>query len=287
MGRPPLHEQINAVNQALVRYQSLSKYLNLHKAILKVREKIEETPTKGTTVDWSDRSFIKELEQHARISRRPITRFLDPAIFNESLVLQVCQQVIQVLLKHGIDETGLKKFSAKLEKGDTDLHALIKAAIKGDTEWLERIGKALEVDLSQLFFIIGTPIQPCLEEIARRVDPSFLEEWWQALCPVCGRIPIIAKLKERKRYLTCMFCGAEYLADLFLCVKCGNADPYTLGFLRSEESPEFRVDFCEKCKHYMKVIDEGRLKTPIPRGLEDILTISLDLMAKDAGLMRV
>jgi len=246
LGRPPLNEQINAIDQALVNYQSLSKPLKLHKAILQVRRKIEENPPKGTTVNWSDRLVIKDLEQHARGSRRPITSFLDPSIFDESLVLQVYQQVVLVLLKHGVDETRLKEFSAKLEKGGVDVAGLIKATIKGD----------------------------------------FLEEWWQAPCPVCGRIPVIAKLKERKRYLTCMFCGAEYLADLFLCVKCGNTDPPTQKFLRPEGSPEFRVDFCEKCKHYVKVIDEDRLKKPIPRGLEDILTLSLDLMAKDAGLIR-
>lgn len=286
MGRPQLNEQIDAINQALFNYQSLSKPLKLHKAILQVRRKIEEKPTKGTTVNWSNRPVIKDLEQHARGSRRPITRFLDPSIFDESLILQVYRQVVHVLLKHGVDEAGLKEFSAKLEKGGVDVLGLIKATIKGDAKWLERKGKTLGIEPAQLLFIVGIPIQPCLEEIARVVDTSFLEEWWQAPCPVCGRIPVIAKLKERKRYLTCIFCGAEYLADLFLCVKCGNTDPPTLRFLRPEGSPEFRVDFCEKCKHYVKVIDEDRLKKPIPRGLEDILTLSLDLMAKDAGLMR-
>ncbi|MEM3584378.1 MAG: hypothetical protein QW193_03730, partial [Nitrososphaerales archaeon] len=68
---------------------------------------------------------------------------------------------------------------------------------------------------------------------------------------------------------------------------CGNVDPTTFKFLAPEGYQEFRVDFCEKCKYYLKVIDNSKLKKPIPKGLEDIITIDLDIMANSAGLKRV
>ncbi|NWG09606.1 MAG: formate dehydrogenase accessory protein FdhE, partial [Nitrososphaerales archaeon] len=138
-----------------------------------------------------------------------------------------------------------------------------------------------------ILFIISALIQPCLEEIANKANPSFFEKWWQAQCPICGRRPIVARLKARKRYLICTLCGSEYLADQFLCVNCGNTDPASLKFLAPEGHLELRVDFCVKCKHYLKVIDQDKLKKAIPKGLEDIITIDLDFMAKNFGLIRV
>jgi len=68
-------------------------------------------------------------------------------------------------------------------------------------------------------------------------------------------------------------------------VHCGNLDPKTLAFLQIETKPWLRIDYCEKCKHYLKVIDDDKMKTPFPNGLEDVLTISLDRVAKEAGLL--
>jgi formate dehydrogenase maturation protein FdhE len=48
----------------------------------------------------------------------------------------------------------------------------------------------------------------------------------------------------------------------------------------------FQIDFCTKCKHYLKVIDEAKLKEDMPRGFEDVLTLDFDLVAKKANLER-
>jgi FdhE protein len=133
---------------------------------------------------------------------------------------------------------------------------------------------------------VGVLIQPCLKEIARKIDSSTLDKWWQASCPVCGRLPVVARLRDRKRYLVCTFCSTEYLSDRFLCVHCSNKDPYTLSFLIDQTQPVLQIDFCTKCKHYLKVIDEAKLKEPIPKGLEDILTLDLDVLAKNKELLR-
>ena len=50
-----------------------------------------------------------------------------------------------------------------------------------------------------------------------------------------------------------------------------------------EGKPEFQIDFCTKCNHYLKVIIENKLKEPIPRCIEDILTLNLDIEALNAG----
>ncbi|MCP8305347.1 MAG: formate dehydrogenase accessory protein FdhE [archaeon] len=283
---PSIDDQIAVTDRMIEDRPDLSNPLELHKKILQAQRQVRESPKKGTDVDWDDKSIIDDLQRKAVRSGQPIASFLDPSIFDSKALLHTIGQVIGALIEKGVKEDWPKKFLDEVKRGETNILDLVGAAMKGDAEYFKRYGERFEVSPALILFIINSSIQPCLEEIAKRVDPSFLERWWKAPCPICGRRPMVAKLRARKRHLTCTLCGAVYLADLFLCVNCGNVDPYTLKFLAPEGHSEFRVDFCEKCKHYLKVIDENRLKSPIPRGLEDIMTIDLDLMAKRAGLIR-
>jgi len=193
---------------------------------------------------------------------------------------------VYVFIEQNINERGLKKLLNFIEKEKINLFKLIEATLRENIVSIRKAAKKLDVQPALLLYMVSVLIQPCLEEIARKIDSSLLDKWWQAYCPVCGRIPIVARVRQRKRYLVCTFCGAEYLSDRFLCVYCGNKDPYTLKYLSVDAQPAFQIDFCTKCKHYIKVIDEAKLKEAIPRGLEDILTLNLDLVAKNADLVR-
>ena len=90
----------------------------------------------------------------------------------------------------------------------------------------------------------------------------------------------MARIRQGKRYMTCTFCGAEYLVDLFFCTNCGNNDPRTIGFIAPEGLTGCEINYCEKCNRYTKVLYEDRLTREIPRGLEDLLTRGLDELAR-------
>ncbi len=287
MGNLSVEDQIRIIDRIITEHLDLRNPLELHKMILQAQRQLRDDPKKGTNVNWDDKSIIEDLQKKARESNQPIAKFLNPSIFDSKALLYGCEQVVKALIGKGMKEDLLKIFLDGLINGKTSILESVNAALKGDAEYFEKYGERLGVNPALILFIVNALIQPCLEEIAKKIDPSFLEKWWQALCPICGRRPMTARLKSRKRYLTCSLCGAEYLADLFLCVNCWNVDPSTLRFLAPEGYPEFRVDFCEKCKHYLKVIDEDKLKRPIPKGLEDVITLGLDVMAKNAGLIRV
>lgn len=282
MEKLSLEDQINIIDQIIKERPEIRKPLELHKMTLQAQLQLRKSPKKGTFVDYN-KSIINDLQQKAHASNKPIASLLEPSIFISDALIQACEKVVTVLREY-VNENWLNEFLNEV-KGK-DISDAVGAALHGDAEYFKRLGERFGTEPAILLFIIGTLIQPCLEEIANNVDSSFLERWWQASCPVCGRTTRVAKLKSRKRYLTCTFCGAEYLADIFLCANCGNGDPATLKFLMPEGYPEFRVDYCEKCRHYLKVIDEDKLRKRIPKGLEDIMTIDLDLMAKDAGLVR-
>ncbi len=282
LSRPPIHKQIMDIDDAITEYPEYANFLTLHRAILKIREEIEMLPTKGTNVSW-DGKFPMDLRQNSYPKGKTVVNFLTVSMFDEVIATDVCKKVIQTLSDHGIGGKNLLKISDALTKGEIGIRVSLEAIINGKNEWFEEQGRRFEVDPRLILYVFSIPIQSCLEEIARKLDASVLEHWWQPSCPVCGGTPRIAWLRKKKRYLTCSFCGAQYLTDMFLCVNCGNTDPYTLGYLKPKDQPWFRVDFCEKCKHYIKVIDGDRLKREIPRGLEDILTQNLDKLIRKAS----
>lgn len=279
-----VESQIKVIDKIMKEHPELIPPLKLHKMILQAQQQIRESPKRGTNVNWGDITLIDDLLQKSCRLNQSIACFIDTNIFDPDTILKTCEKVADILIEN---ENGVKKFLKELNSRKLDILDTVGAALKGDSEPFERYGKMFEADPALILFIISSSIQPCLEEIAMNADNSFLEAWWQAPCPICGRITSVARLKEGKRYLVCTFCRAEYLTDIFLCVNCGNVNPANLKFLAPEGHPEFRIDFCEKCKHYLKVIDGDKLRNSIPKGLEDILTIDLDLIAKNAGLLRV
>ena len=281
-----VQEQLKIVSALLPQREDLKGSLQLHKRILEIQLEIDKAPTKGTTMDWNDQTTIATLQRKSFEAKKPIIHFLDPTIFNLSFLFPVFKKIVHALIKQNIDERGLRKFLSFVEGGEINLFKLIEATLKENIVSIRKDAEQWSVKPSLLLYIISVLIQPCLEEIARKIDSSLLDKWWQASCPVCGRIPVVARLRHRKRYLVCTFCGIEYLSDRFLCVHCGNKDPYTLKYLNIEAQPAFQIDFCAKCRHYVKVIDEAKLKESLPKGLEDILTLNLDLLAKNTDLAR-
>ena len=286
MGKPSIEEQLENVLVMLDHHKELQGALELKKRTLLIQLEIDITPTKGLTIDWGNKETIKDLQQKALDKKLPIIYFLDPSKKELDVLTIAFKKLVQVFAEQDISEEGLKNLLSHVESGKISLLKLIEATLRENINIIEEAAKESDVKTELLLYIISALIQPFLEEIARKIDSQFPDKWWQGSCPVCGRIPAAAKNRCGKRFLVCTYCGTEYLSDNFFCVHCGNKDPYTLKFIAVEAKPEFKIDFCTKCNHYIKVIEENKLKDPIPKGFEDILTLNLDFLAKDAGLVR-
>jgi len=286
LGKLSVHEQLNTISKLFLKRKELTNSLKLHMKILKVQLEIDNTSTKGTKVDWSDTKLMKDLEGRALKAKKPVIYFLDPSIFDSNVLYPPFKKIAKIFIERETTEGSPGKF-LNLINEKVNIIELIEATLRENDSVITIYAEKLGVQPPLLLYIISALIQPLLEEIARKIDPSLYDKWWQASCPICGRIPNVARVRQRKRYLVCTFCGAEYLYDNFTCVHCDNKDPHTLKFLTIDGKPEFQVDFCVKCKHYIKVIDDEPLKDTIPKGLEDIMTLDLDLVANGEGLVRL
>jgi FdhE protein len=286
LGHPSVHDRLEILSETIQQHEDIREYLELMKKILRAQLRIDETSNKGAKRGWWEQQSITALEQKALEAKKPMTHFLNPELFDMDALQPVFQAIVQIFISTYPERKGLRKLLNQLGLGTADFVSWIKAVLTEEGELIVHWAEKYEIEPSLLFFMINTPLQPFIEELSRQASSSFYDRWWQARCPICGRIPRVAHIRDRRRYLTCNYCGAEYRSDHFLCANCENKDPYTLKYMRIEGTPEYQIDFCTKCKNYLKVIIDRALPEPIPGFLADILTLNLDVQAQHADLVK-
>jgi len=286
MAKPRIKEQIEKLASAAGSDQKLASSLNLHKALLEVLRPLDESESRGAkAVDWS--SFSATVEE-SLAEKRHLGLYLDPSLFDLEALRGTLLKITDVLpsLHPSMDQ--IRRLSEALKTGELNVAEALQAMIVEDAHWLQEKGRTLGVDPSLLLAVMELPMRPFFEELSRRFEDVYIEDWWEPHCPICGRKPPVGRMRSKKLYLVCSYCGDRYTVDLFQCISCGNKDPTKLGFISPEGHPELELHYCEVCKSYVKVINEDKSKRSIPAGLEDLMTRGLDELAQlpELGLAR-
>jgi len=217
----------------------------------------------------------------------------------EETVKDILDDVCNSLIRHGLCK------EEEIEQLKTVDSARLKTAV------LEP-DKGINSPLS--IFIFTNVARIILGSIVDELKSYFGEnnldtsQWLQGYCPMCGGLPLIAKLRKEdgKRFLQCSICFTEWQFTRIRCVYCGSEDQKDLRFFWVDEtSPtkydastgydrydtSYRVDVCDKCKGYIKTVDErkieegreGRKGRELNPLIEDINTAYLDILAANAG----
>ncbi|MGB3092805.1 MAG: formate dehydrogenase accessory protein FdhE [Candidatus Zixiibacteriota bacterium] len=170
---------------------------------------------------------------------------------------------------------------------------LIRPVIDGDLPSFKTHSAQLGVETDLVSFVGLSLSQAVAELYAEKVKQEVDQESWvKGNCPVCGSHPGIERLMrdDGKRMLRCSLCGTEWYFKRIMCPFCGNEDHNSLRFfVVEEETPTeksaFRVDVCDKCKIYIKTLDERKLpETEKPDlYLENLNTVYLDILAQKDG----
>jgi FdhE protein len=178
-------------------------------------------------------------------------------------------------------------------KGKIDPVELIQPVLSGDLPGFKAYSDQLEVEADLVSFVGLNLSQAVAELYAEKVKHKVDQESWvKGNCPVCGSHPAIERLMrdDGKRMLSCSLCGTEWYFKRIMCAFCSNEDQNSLRFfVVEEESPTeksaFRVDVCDKCKIYIKTLDERKLPESAKPDLylENLSTIYLDILAQKDG----
>ena len=142
-----------------------------------------------------------------------------------------------------------------------------------------------QIDLIDLF--IEESLRPELEVVAEKygalVEKS---EWTEGYCPICGKEPKIGEIRESedgRRYLFCHQCGHKWHFRRIKCPFCGNEEQHSLAYFAVEGEESHRVDVCNKCRRYIKIVELPKSSEGVNLDVEDIATLHLDMLAYEEG----
>ena len=162
----------------------------------------------------------------------------------------------------------------------------IQNLLSFNTNYFAELAKSLSLNNEIVFFVAFQAITPFLEKASLSLRDKFdYEKWQRGFCPICGRKPSMAMLRmeDGLKVLQCSLCRSWWPYPEAKCTVCGNEEGETLQYLHAKDDESRRVDLCDKCKKYVKTIDCQKLGREVNLEIEDLVTVYLDLAAKERG----
>jgi FdhE protein len=148
-----------------------------------------------------------------------------------------------------------------------------------------REGEEAGLDGKLLAFVFNNALRPFLRAEAEALAPWLDDSaWYRGRCPICGGEPDLAALEREsgQRRLLCSRCDSEWSFQRIGCPFCGNDDPRRLAHYLSDDQV-YRLNVCEQCRRYLKTIDLRQVAGERLLPAERILTVAMDVAARDAG----
>lgn len=213
----------------------------------------------------------------------------DKLQFNEAELAVLLQKICSILAGHVDAGYSIgERLEEAVRSRKVNLGELAEKAISDDEEYLGQVSETTGEGKEEIIFLATALAAPflriCAQPLSRKVDLDSMRSQW---CPICGGAPLMAKLRqgEGKRILECSLCNTQWAYKRLQCPFCGNEDQDSLGFFFTEEESAYRVDKCDRCKRYIKTVDERKRVEGESRLLllEDVATIYLDMLAEKEG----
>ncbi|MGQ9466507.1 MAG: formate dehydrogenase accessory protein FdhE [Anaerolineae bacterium] len=199
------------------------------------------------------------------------------------MLRQLWDEVCAIAARHFPDLTPALESIRRWPDGRED--GLLSAAtyyLRGEADLLaEEAG----LDNSLFQFVLNNTLHPFLRRYAVAVTPLVEKTpWHQPYCPVCGGQPDLAALAKPygTRRLLCSRCDFEWPFRRTSCPFCGNDKPEQYLYVPSEDGV-YRLYLCDHCGRYLKTIDLREVIEERLLPVERVLTLPMDLAARQEG----
>lgn len=197
-------------------------------------------------------------------------------------------------LARNLEEAGLAAMSpirSALEGDRLIPEELLGHVAEGDYPPLAARAEEQALDPALLWTLAQSALKPTLRAWCGELAPLVRTagEWEKACCFICGAPASLGELQgnEQAKHLRCGQCGADWLTRRLQCTYCGNEDTSLLGILYPEGRREnVRVEVCDKCHGYLKVVARFAPCSPEELAVEDLSTLFLDCLAQERGYRR-
>ena len=111
--------------------------------------------------------------------------------------------------------------------------------------------------------------------------------WERGDCPLCGVKPHYGQLRpeDGAKELECWLCGTKWLHTRIKCPYCDNTDMEKLGYFTVEDNEKIRVNYCQRCCQYYKLIDARKFHADggIVLAIHNLASLTHDLLARREG----
>lgn len=244
--------------------------------ILIIREEYRQK-MKGMTFTLDERLIAKKLA-----GGLPLLDF-SAGDFDFTPAKDYFLRLLEIAEKRALGET--TEFIRQIREGEIDFDEMIRNSFNvGSNEEFALDIDEDAVDLVELF--VEESLRPALEDFAEKYGDIIRNSGWdEGYCPICGKEPKIGEIKgdEEGRFLFCNQCGLEWNYHRIKCPFCGNEEQQTLAYFTVEGDERYRVDVCNVCKRYVKMVDFRDSGEKANLDVEDIATLHLDMLASEEG----
>ncbi len=178
-----------------------------------------------------------------------------------------------------------KEFVRQIKEGELDFADIIRNSFDptSEEEFTPDVDECT-FDLIELF--VEESLRPALEDFTEQYgDIIRRSEWSEGYCPICGKEPKIGEIKgdDTGRFLFCNQCGLHWHYSGVKCPFCGNEEQQSLAYFTVEGEERYRVDVCNVCKRYVKMVYSADAEGLTNLDVEDIATLHLDVLAAEEG----
>ena len=170
-----------------------------------------------------------------------------------------------------------RKFSLKL---------LVMGLVNKDKQTINDLALKFNISRQILELVSELIAAPYLELSAEYFTKKLSKyHWREPFCPVCGNLPSMAKINEQDQVKTlwCRFCDTTWTFFDKVCPYCMNAEVESQKFIFISNGKPLRIEACDRCKNYLKIIDGRIAMGEINFSVVNIATFYLDLLAKSHG----
>lgn len=133
-------------------------------------------------------------------------------------------------------------------------------------------------------FVLSSFYRQYLKTTAEVLRTDF---WERGDCPLCGEKPHYGRLRpdDGAKQLECWLCGARWLHTRIKCPYCDNTDVETLGYFTAEDNEKVRVNYCQQCCLYHKIIDARKFRVDgeLELSIHNLASLDYDFLARREG----
>jgi hypothetical protein len=172
------------------------------------------------------------------------------------------------------------------ESGRIAIAQVLEAASTGDFTGLGESARDMQLDPDLLWTLAQNCIKPALQSWRRQLQPAPEEiTWHHGYCFVCGATATLGELQDnvQAKHLRCAQCGADWSFPVLKCLQCGNEEPGSRPHFYLDGHSDRRIEACDACHSYHKVITAFTPTRPELLVVEDLRTLQLDFVASEKG----